>query len=153
MLSTRLVQLIESHWEEIADRMVKAVKNHPEMASFAQRPPLEIREWCREILQNLGYLLSATQDDELQRNFETLGKLRFEQNIPLHEAVLRIHLLKRKLFSFIGEQGYPMNTMQLYAEEELEHRLGWLFDACVYHVVRGYEKALRLEQKLMSWPA
>jgi hypothetical protein len=153
MLSTRLVQLIESNWEEIADRVIKAVKNHPDLTNFAQRPTLEIREWCREILQNLGYLLSATEDEELHRRFESMARMRFDQHIPLHEVVLRLHLLKHKLFGFISEQGYPMNTMQLYAEEELEHRLGWLFDACVYHAVRGYENALRLEQRLALWPA
>ena len=150
MLSTRMVELIESNWEEIADRVVRAVKKHPDLANLAALPDLELREWCREMLQNLGYLLSATQDAEVLRRFQILGKTRFEENIPLHEAVLRIHLLKDKVVGFIHEQGFPMSAMQLYAEEELEHRLGRLFDAGVYHVVRGYEAALRLEQRIAS---
>lgn len=153
MLSTKLVQLIESNWEEIADRVVRAVKKHPDLANLASRPDLELREWCREMLQNLGFLLSATKDEELQRRFEVLGKVRFEENIPLHEAVLRVHLLKDKVIGFIHEQGFPMSAMQLYAEEELEHRLSRLFDACVYYLVRGYENAIRFEHRLASRPA
>lgn len=150
MLSTRMVELIESNWETIADRMVRSVKKHPDLANLAARPDLELREWCREMLQSLGYLLSATQDAEVQRRFEVLGKARFEENIPLHEAVLRFHLLKDKVIGFIHEQGFPMSAMQLYAEEELEHRLSRLFDAGVYYIVRGYENAIRLERRLST---
>jgi hypothetical protein len=148
MLSTKMVELIESNWEEIAERVIRAVKNHPDLANLAARPDLELREWCRELLQHLDYLLSATRDEEVQHRFEVLGKTRFEENIPLHEAVLRIQLLKEKVRGFIHEQGFPMSAMELYAEDELEHRLNRLFDAGVYHVVRGYEKALRMEQRL-----
>jgi len=150
MLSTKMVELIESNWEEITDRLIRAVKTHPELPNLAARPDLELREWCRDLLHNLGYLLSATKDAEVQRRFQVLGKTRFEENVPLHEAVLRMHLLKDKVIGFIHEQGFPMSAMQLYAEEELEHRLSRLFDAGVYHVVRGYESALRFEQRLTS---
>jgi hypothetical protein len=36
-----------------------------------------------------------------------------------------------------------MTALQLYAQEEFEQRMGSFFDACVYHIVRGYEKAMR----------
>ena len=149
MLSVKLVQLIEAHWDEIAERLIGTVRSHPDMQSFASRPAIEIREWCGEILQNLGDMLSTRDGDHMLR-FRDLGKTRFEENIPLHEAVLRFHLLKDKVFEFVHEQGFPMNAMQLYAEEELEHRMSRFFDGCVYQVVCGYEKALRRAARLAS---
>jgi len=150
MLSIKLVHLIESNWEEITDRLLTAVKKHPELRHLAALPDLELRDWCREILQNLGYLLSATREEEIRQRFEALGKTRFEEDIPLHELVLRVHVLKGTLIRFIHEQGFPRDAMQLHAEEELEERMGQLFDACVYYLVRGYEKALRLQHRLGS---
>lgn len=150
MLSTKLVQLIESHWEEIAKRMISAIRKHPDMHNLSSRPDIELREWCQEILQNLGELLTVVKRDEVQRRFQILGKMRFEENIPLHEAVLRFHLLKDKIISFVHEQGFATNAMQLYAEEELEQRMGRFFDACVYHVVCGYERALRRSARIAS---
>ncbi len=141
MLSTRLVSLIESHAAEIADRLVAAVKSHPEMTQLRSRPKQEIRDWCLDILQNIGYLLAARKDEEVHRRFEVLGGMRFQQDIPLAEAVLRFFLLKEKILEFIREQGYAMDALQIYAEEELEQRLGRFIDACVYHVVLGYEHA------------
>jgi hypothetical protein len=150
MLSIRLVQLIENHWEEIAQRVIQAIRSQPDMQQLAKRPEIELREWCQQILENLGDLLSVTKQEELQKQYRILGKMRFEENIPLHEAVLRFHLMKNKIFEFVHEQGFPMNAMQLYAEEELEHRMSRFFDACVYQVVCGYEGALRRAARLAS---
>jgi len=150
MLSAKLVQLIEAHWDEIAKRLIAAIRRHPEMEHLSKCPEIELREWCQDILQKLGELLSVSKHEEVQRRFQVLGKMRFEQNIPLHEAVLRVHLLKDKIVGFVHEQGFPMNAMQLYAEEELEQRMGRFFDACVYHVVLGYERAWRRAERLAS---
>lgn len=150
MLSIRLVELIESNWEEIARRLIRALKDNPHIKELSRQPDLELREWCQEILQNLGYLLLAKQDEEISRRFEVLGKIRFEEKVPLHEAVLRIQLLKNEIINFIHEQGFQMSAVQIYAEEELEQRIGRLFDAAVFHVVCGYEAGFRTAQKLAA---
>jgi hypothetical protein len=147
MLSSRLVQLIESHWEEIANRLITDVKKQPDMPNLARNTGAEMREWCRNILGDLDALLSMSKEQEVRRRFEVLGRMRFEENVPLHEAVLRFHLLKNKIVGFIHEQGFPMSAMHLYAEEELELRIDRFFDDCVYHVVRGYEAAMRIAQR------
>jgi len=144
MLSSRLVQLIENNWEEIANRLIASVRKHPEMSNLNRKTDAEMREWCRSILQDLDYLLAGSKEQEVRRRFEILGRMRFEEQIPLHEAVLRFHMLKNKIIGFMHEQGFPMSAMHLYAEEELELRIGRFFDDCVYHVVRGYEHAQRV---------
>lgn len=150
MLSTKLVQLIEGNWEQIARRLVGAVRQHPDMQNLSQRPDQELREWCRNILQNLGQSLATPKEEEIRQRFQVLGRMRFEEKIPLHEAVLRLHVLKDKIIGFVHEQGFTMTAMELYAEEELELRMGRFFDGLVYHVVRGYEDALRRAQRLAS---
>lgn len=143
MLSGRLVHLIETNWQEIANRLIAAIKSHPDMQVLGNCPDADLREWCQEILENLGYLLSARKDEEVARRFEVLGKLRFEENVPLHEAVLRLQILRQKIVNFVNEQAYPATGLQLYAQEELWERMAGFFDGCVYRVVRGYESAMR----------
>jgi hypothetical protein len=150
MLSTKLVQLIQSHSDEITRRVLIAMRSHPDLPQLSKRPEAELRDWCGDILRNLGDLLSAGKNEEVQRRFQILGKIRFEENIPLPEAVLRFHLLKDKIIGFIHEQGFAMTAIQLYAEEELEQRMGRFFDACVYHVVCGYEQARHRAKRLAS---
>jgi hypothetical protein len=150
MLSTKLVRLIESHAGEIAQQHVIAVRNHPDMHHLAQRPEFELREWCAGILENLGDWLSAAGHAGVEQHYQGLGRDRFEEKIPLHEAVLRLQLLKDKIIGFLHDQGFEMSAIHLYAEEELELRMAHFFDACVYHVVCGYEHALRRAARLAS---
>ena len=150
MLSTRMVQLIEAHWDEIAQRLLVAIREHPDMEVLAHRPEIELREYCRKMLENLGDLLAARNNEDMQRQFQSYGQIRYQENIPLHEAVLRFHLLKQKVLQFIHEQGFPVNAVQLYAEEELVQRIGWFFDSCVYHVVYGYEHARGRSARIAS---
>jgi hypothetical protein len=150
MLSAKLVQLIEANWQDIADRLIRKVRNHPDLKVVASRPDAEIRDWVHEILGNLNHLLSIRTDEEFGKRFETLGRTRFEQNIPLHEAVLRFQMLHDVTVSYIHEHGFPMSALEMYAEEELERRMCRFFHASIYHVVRGYETALRLESRLAS---
>lgn len=150
LLSTKLVQLIEEHWEEISTRLIREVRKNSNMRNMAARPDAELREWCQGILEHLGQLLISKKEDEIGRRFEYSGRKRFEENIPLHEAVLRLHLLQDKIVAFVHEQGFPMTALQLYAEEELEQRMTRFFHAGVYHVVRGYEAAKLLEDRVAS---
>jgi hypothetical protein len=141
MISTRLVQLIETNWEEIARRLIRSIRENPDLPNLAARPEAEIKEWCREILENLGHLLLAKKGQEIHSRFQLLGRMRFEENIPLHEAVLRMQILKGKILGFVHEEAISMTVIQVYAQEELEHRIGRFFDALIYHLVCGYERA------------
>ena len=143
MLSTKLVHLIERNWEEIATRLIASIRANAETPYLAARPDIELREWCRDILENLGSLLVSTRTQDIKQRFEAIGRRRFEESIPLHEAVLRFQLLHEKIVGFIHEQGFAMTALHLYAEEELEMRICTFFDAMVYGLVRGYEEAMR----------
>ena len=148
MLSVRLVQLIETHWEEIAARLIREIKSNPEASHLAARPEGELRTWCREILENLSYLLAARRENEVERRFRLLGRMRFEENVPLHEAVLRLQLLKSEILNFVHEQGFAATALDMYREEELQQRIGRFFDASIYQIVRGYEEALRVANRV-----
>ena len=149
MLSILLVQLIEAHWEEIAARLIAEVKKHPETQNLAGRPEADLRAWCRDVLENLGSLLTVRKEGRhLKRRFRGLGRQHFEENIPLHEAVMRLQLLKGEIFSFVHEQGFPMTILELYREEELQVLVGGFIDDCVYQAVRGYEEALRVASQV-----
>lgn len=144
MLSKSLVDLVEANWEVISTRLIAAMRKHPDMPELAGRSDAELRHWSREILLNLDELLGYGTQEDVKRRFHALGRLRYEENVPLHEAVLRVQMLKDKIIGFVQEQGFPMTAMHLYVEEDLELRMGRFFDACVYQIVRGYEEAMRV---------
>jgi hypothetical protein len=143
MLPPKLIHLIENQWDEIVTRGIRAMLRDPEVIHFRSLPEAELREWGRNILENLGHWLAASKDDEVARRYEAVGRLRFEEHVPLHESVRALCLLKEKVLDFVQEQGSAKTSVDLFAEEELEHRLGHFFDLILVHQVRGYEMALR----------
>jgi hypothetical protein len=143
VVSGKLVELIEGSWQEIAKRLIFRVRSAEETQTLASQSDAELRAWCREIVENLSYWLSGGKQEEVRRRYQVLGRVRFEESIPLHEAVMRFHMLKNVIVEFIHERGLPITSMDLYAEEELELRAGRFFDCLVYHLVMGYENAMR----------
>jgi hypothetical protein len=149
LLSGRLVQLIQDHADRIADTLVRKVRGHSDLVTLAKRHPTELHNWCADQVSCLNESLLAP-GDELKPRYTSLGRARFAESIPLHEAVLRLFLLKDTIIEFVHTQGLPMTALDLYAQEELEQRISRFFDVAVYHVVCGYEEAMRTPVSMRS---
>src|SRR5690242_5735701 len=117
MLSGKYVHLIESHWDEIASRVLDQIRREPQMNHIRGLAESELHEWGQVLLENPGHWLSAGNEQELAQKYEHLGKLRCEQEVPLHETVRALCILREKVLDFVEQHTYPKNTMELYAEE------------------------------------
>jgi hypothetical protein len=147
VLSGKLVHQIEAHWDLIYPRAVEEIRKDPKLPHLHKLPDLELRERAQDILENLGHWLAAGREEEVAGRYERLGRERFEEGIPLHESVRSFCLVKEKVISFVQEQATSRTSVELYAEEELEHRLSSFFDLLVYYLIRGYEGAWRRTTK------
>jgi len=143
MLSGKLIHLIEAHQEQIAASVIREIRSHPDLTNMRNLPDAELRERGQQILENLGHWLEESPERELARHYESVGKARFEASIPLHESVRSLCIVKDKTIDFVRQNGLARSTVDLYAEEELERRIGRFFDGLVIHMVRGYESAWR----------
>lgn len=143
MLSSRLIQRVQDHWEQITTRAVEQIRHDPELFHLGKLPEAELREWGQGILQHLGHWLVGSSEHEIAKRFESLGRMRYQELIPMHEAVRGIHILKECMLDYVRDQGISNSAIDLYAEEELEHSVGRFFDSLSYHFVRGYEVELR----------
>ena len=143
MFSGQLIQLIEKHEEEITGRIVRSIRHHPQLIHVGKLPEPELRARAQEILKNLGHWLAHGNEEKLFREYETIGRLRFEESVPLHESVRGLCMIKAKMIEFLDEQGLEHDSLTLYAEEQLERWVGHFFDLLVIHLVHGYETAWR----------
>lgn len=143
MLSGKLIHLIETNQEQIAANVIHEIRHHPDLVHLHKLPDAELRERGQQILENLGHWLAAGHEAEIGHRYETLGKARFEESIPLHESVRALCIIKNKMIDFVNEQGATKNSMELYAEEEFGRRVGHFFDTLIVHMARGYETAWR----------
>jgi len=144
MISGRLVHLIETHGEQIVERLVAQIRRDPHLNHIRSLLDRELRDWGLDLLQHLGHWLAAGNEQDLALRYERLGKQCFELEIPLHELVRGLCLLREKMLDFSEEHMLSNSSVELYAEEELERRLGRFFDNLTIHLVQGYERMLRL---------
>lgn len=141
MLSNRLIQLVEDHWERIAVAAMQQIRRESELSRMAKLPDSELRDWARGILKSLESWPGPNQDKKLAKRYEELGRRRIEESVPLHESVRGLHILKWKIIEFVRNQGFGPTSVDIYSEEELEHRVSFFFDWLLYHIARGYDAA------------
>jgi hypothetical protein len=143
MISARLVHLIESSGDHIIDRVLAQLRREPDLTLTRSLQEHELREWGQDLLHNLGHWLSAANEQDLALRYERLGRLCVEQQIPLHEALRAVCLLRENMLDVAQEHMISNSSVELYAEEELDRRLGRFFDRLAMHMARGFEEAIR----------
>ena len=143
MISGKLIHLIETHGEAIVNRVAEQIGHEPDMIHVRVVLGSELAEWRQEFLQNFGHWLAAGHDEVVAHRYQHIGQQRCEEKIPLHECVHGLCLLRAKMLDYVEEQIFTKDTMELYAQEELDRRVGRFFDLLIVNLVRGYERALR----------
>ncbi|HZU29276.1 MAG TPA: RsbRD N-terminal domain-containing protein [Bryobacteraceae bacterium] len=139
MLFNRLIQAVEEHSEEIVTTLVTQVRKDPELKHLNALPDPELRQRASAVVTRLSTWLG--HHDNIGAMYSELGRIRFQQHVPLHECVREILLLKHTVVDFVREHSFSNTQVELYAEEEVEHLVHSCFDRMLYHFVRGYEEA------------
>lgn len=140
MMSARLVHQIEDHWEAVASRFLRLVRNCSRVPHLNRLPESEATEACRRLLRNLGQWLDSSHEDTIREQYEQIGRQRCREHMPLSEAIRAVQLMKDAAVSYVRDQGTMTQAVDLYAEEELEHEFSHFFDLLTFHLARGYEQ-------------
>ncbi len=140
MLSARLVHQIEDHWEAVAVRFLRLVRNCSRVPHLNRLPESEAIEICRRLLRNLSQWLDTSAEEAIRDQYEQVGRKRCREGMPLSEAIRAVQLLKDASVGFIRDQCMTTEGVDLYAEEELEHEFSRFFDLLMFHLARGYEQ-------------
>ncbi|MBZ5722116.1 MAG: hypothetical protein LAO03_17220 [Acidobacteriia bacterium] len=141
MLALRLVRLIESHSEELADGLVSTLHASERTPDLRKVPNHELRSRCHEIYRNLSdWLLTKTEAD-IEKVYMHLGARRVEQHIPLPQLTWALMLTKEHLWAFLDREGVHGGAQDVFGELELLRSLDQFFDRAVYFAAAGYEDA------------
>src|SRR5258706_13349220 len=140
LISHTLPQFIQDHREQVVTAALDRLRRRGETASLLSGRSEELIRWLDVIVAGVETWPAVTTSEQglIHREF---GILWFKRGGPLHEVVRVVHVLKSKIIEFARSQGGAQNALELYIEEELEHRVSFFFDWLFYEVVLGYELA------------
>lgn len=150
MLSLRLIELIETHAENLTRDVLKEYATNPRTRHWGVVPSNELEQRVFRTYHNLGDWLGNPKEDAVQAEYEEWGRKRYRNGIPLSEIVYAVILLKHHLRKYIRDNGLieysrdrqaPQEILpvHLYGIQELNYLVGDFFDKALYYLARGYE--------------
>jgi len=144
MISESLIDLIQDNAEELTKRLVADVFNREETRSYTRLPEKEVYKRAFEVYSRLRSWLSKDKSKgELKNHYTELGRVRCLEDIPLHEVVMVLMLIKRHLWLYVMESQLPNTSYELYQTLELNNRVVLFFDRAIYFTTMGYVEELR----------
>ena len=138
MLVARLVALIEDHADELAERIVRKLRQDPRTTAYRRFDESELLERTGRVYAHLGEWLGQTSEDPIEAEYFRLGEVRHSEGVPLSEVVMALLLTRRNLWQFIDSQGAD-NILELRQQLDLELLVVRFYDRAIHHTVRGYE--------------
>lgn len=140
MVALRLVRLIESHSEELADGFVQKLLTSERTASYRKLPVQELRDAAFNVYQNLGdWLLTKTESD-VELRYRELGLKRANEGVPLSHFVASMLMTKDHLWAYMRREAMSDGALQLYGEIEFLQSLTNFYDRAIYYASMGYEE-------------
>ena len=141
MLLPWLMRLIETHAEELSDKLIHALRTNPRTTFLHQVSEAELKRRGFDLYHNLGRWLAEKSEAEIEATYRENGRRRFSEGVPLSELIYALILMKQYLWEFIRKNDLPETATNIYSEEQLQMMVGQFFDRALYHAVRGYEEA------------
>jgi hypothetical protein len=142
MFSYRLVRLIETHADALAEGLEERVQTSPQVAHFRRVPAHEVRERVYEIYRHLGEWLLGKNEQDIEHRYREIGARRARQKVPLSEVIQAIVLTKENLWEFLKSEAVMDRAIEIMGELELLQMLEMFFDRAIYYAAVGYEQQL-----------
>jgi hypothetical protein len=139
MIALRLVRLIESHSEELAESLLHKIERSTRAADFRRVPAHEIKERAREVYRNLSDWILTKTDEDIENVYKPVGRRRAEQGVTLSALCWALMMTEENLWDFLEMEGMRERPLEILGGFELLRLMDQFFDQAVYYATVGYE--------------
>ncbi len=146
MFALRLVRLVEEHADQLADGLLKKLKDSESCNDLLTLvPDSELKHRAFEIYRNLSEWLLSTNEGDVEERYIGLGARRAQQDVPFSQMLYALQTVKEHLWEFLRQEDF-MESQELLGEMELLYHLERFFDRVSYFAAVGYESARARQQ-------
>jgi len=147
MVYQKLFDLIEDHQKELTNYLIEKIHETDELTHYHILPKDELFERIHQVIYNVYARLAAWLDESKSKNvifanYRELGRVRFQEGIPLHESVLMLMIIKRHLFKYLRENRLYDSSYEINQLIEMSYYINLFFDRITYSVISGYEEEM-----------
>jgi hypothetical protein len=140
MLLPWLMRLIETHAEDLTEKLMQAARTSRRTTFLHELSEAELKRRIFDLYHNLGRWLGEKSEAEIEATYAEIGRRRCREGVPLSELVYVLMLAKHHLWDYVQKNDLPESATTLYGEELLDVMVWQFFDRAMYHAVRGYEE-------------
>lgn len=148
MFPVRLMQLIESHADILAEGLLRKLKNSDQCQELVRRVPgEELKKRAHEVYLHISDWLLSKTESEIEERYIGLGVRRARQGVPFSELLWTINTVKEHLWEFLEQEGLLEQPIDLYGDREMLQSLERFFDRALYFAAIGYENAASVQKQ------
>lgn len=151
MLAIRLVRLIESHSDKLAEGIMHRFLASEQCSDLRKIPPVELSNRTYELLHNLCDWLTEKAEKNIEKRYVELGMRRAAQGIALSHFVWALGATRVYLHSFVRREASMDNTVELVGTMELLDQIDLFFDRALYYGSIGFEMERQPQKKQRTW--
>lgn len=143
MLAYRLVRLIETHSERLAEGMLERLRSCDKCNDFNKVPAQEFRQRVYELYDHLGEWLLGKKEEDIARRYREIGARRAAQGVPLSQLLYAIVLTRDHLWEYLKHEAGVEKPVEVFGELEMLQLLEQFFDRALYYAAIGYEHGVK----------
>ncbi|MEN6621755.1 MAG: hypothetical protein ABFD50_09430 [Smithella sp.] len=141
LASLKLIDLVEKNAEEIAKQWVVEVKKNKRTLSYQNIPSEKLIPRAVEFYHELRrMLMSASSYEESQAYLLKYAKTCFDDNIPLHEAIYALAMMRRQMWLFAEFQVTFNTVVERQSAIDSVTRVIRMMDYAVYTITKNYQE-------------
>jgi hypothetical protein len=150
LLAYRLVRLIETHADRLAEGLLVKLQNCEKCKAFKRVPPDDFRQRVYEVYDHLGEWLLGKKEEDVARRYTEIGRRREAQGVPMSQLIQAITLTREHLWDYLKREANVEKPVEVFGELEMLELLEQFFDRAMYYAALGYEEAhaARLEKEM-----
>jgi hypothetical protein len=142
MLLYRLVRLIETHSQALAETLFTRVQESDQTRDYRKVPPEELKDRVYEIYRHLGDWLLGKTEFDIEKRYLEIGARRAQQQVPFSQVARTIALTKENLWEFLKKESPVDRPVDVFGELEFLQLLEQFFDHAIYYAALGHEQEM-----------
>ena len=142
MLAYRLVRLIETHSDALANSLLQRVQTAEAARDYSKVPAEELKTRVYEIYRHLGEWLLGKSEFDIENRYVEIGRRRAQQGVALSQLVWTIIQTKENLWDFLRRESVLDRPVEIFGELELLQLLEQFFERAIYYAAVGFEREM-----------
>lgn len=144
LASLKLIDLVEKNAEEIAKEWVVEVKKNKRTTAYHNMAAEKLIPQAVEFYHQLRkMLMSSSTYEETQAYISKYAKTCFEDNIPLHEAIYALVLMRRQMWLFAEFQAAFVTVLEHQQAIDSVTRTILMMDYAIYKITQHYQDLMK----------